>query len=109
MAIDRRDLATAEKRIEKSRELDPANAEAVANLGFVRHMQGRTDEAVQFVETALAMDPKNPTFYPPLLEAYRQSGDTEGEMRILEIFLENHGGSPMAAGLKVRLDRLKER
>jgi len=41
-------------------ELDPRNAEAQANLGFVLFQAGRAEDGLRFVEQALAADPNYP-------------------------------------------------
>ena len=51
------DLAAAAALIERALEMDPASAEAHANLGAVLKALKRLPEALQHYDTAVALDP----------------------------------------------------
>ena len=56
-------------------EASPGNAAALAGLGQVALRQGRFDEAVRYLESALRVEPGADRLYYPLGMAYRQQGD----------------------------------
>jgi adenylate cyclase len=70
------DRATAE--VEQAIALLPNGARGYADLGFILGFAGRPEEAIRLEETALRLDPCNPTFYLWILGgAYRLTGRYE--------------------------------
>jgi tetratricopeptide (TPR) repeat protein len=72
---ERGDTKAAEGTLRTLVNQDPENANALNSLGYLLAERGtQLDEAVQFVERALKIDPQNPAFLDSLGWAYYQQG-----------------------------------
>jgi tetratricopeptide (TPR) repeat protein len=72
---ERGDMKAAEGTLRDLVTRDPENANALNSLGYMLAERGeRLDEAVQFLERALKLEPDNPSFLDSLGWAYFQQG-----------------------------------
>ena len=53
-------------------------------LGKLLLMEGKLEDAVGYLESARALDPKNPAIYASLATAYHKSGDAKREQAMLD-------------------------
>lgn len=66
----------AERTLRRYLEVEPADAQALNNLGYLLANRGRAlDEAVQLVERALVAEPDNPSYLDSLGWAHFRRGD----------------------------------
>lgn len=72
--IKKQDFSGAEKYLTESMDIFPT-ADAAHNLGTLRHMQGRTDEAVSLYHSAVQIDPSYHSAYGNLIRIMHQKGD----------------------------------
>lgn len=69
------DFAAAEAHSLRALELNPNDSDAIAATGFVMACRGRTNDAVQYLEDALARNPLRPHWYLWMLcVAYLDAG-----------------------------------
>lgn len=68
--------------------LDPINFNCFAGLGAAHFLQGRHDEAVHWLEKALAANPEARWIYRPLIPAYVAAGRMEEARRGLRLLLK---------------------
>ncbi|MBL8827871.1 MAG: tetratricopeptide repeat protein, partial [Planctomycetaceae bacterium] len=64
-------LAEAEHVYRRILEVDPSHADAIQLLGVIANQVGRHDIAVQYISTALQLNPNSAMYYNNLGEAYR--------------------------------------
>lgn len=72
---DSEDFAEARAALERAVALSPAYASARMTLGKLYLMEGRLDGAIEQLNAARALDPRNPAVYSNLATAYRKRGD----------------------------------
>jgi len=73
-------LAKADQMLERSLELDPAQAQVHLNVGRMFRATGQIDKAIQEMQRAVALDPLNVVAYTNLAMAYvdvRRPADAE--------------------------------
>lgn len=58
-----REHAAAERYLRRARELNPYDADALAQLGFVLAMRGQPHESVTLIRSAIALNPFRPFWY----------------------------------------------
>jgi adenylate cyclase len=68
------DWTAAEAEMEKARELDAGNADALFWGGIVAGVFGRLEEALRLQRQAIVRDPLNPSFYYNVAETYLRLG-----------------------------------
>jgi len=76
----------AERYFLEAVRLDPAYAEAYANLGNLYGSQGRTDDAIRYFRKALSLDPANTVLRYRLTLSYIEAGrwnEADHEYQIL--------------------------
>ena len=76
-------LAEAEAQFRQAVQADPANLEAVTNLGVAIFKQGRFAESIPFFEQAVARSPQQAALHNDLAQAYVRVGrphDAAAEM-----------------------------
>ena len=74
--IKNQDFAGAEKYLSQSIEIKPS-ADSCHNMGTLRYIQGREDEAVRLFQTAVEIDPHYDESYANLLRIMYKNGDTK--------------------------------
>jgi tetratricopeptide (TPR) repeat protein len=70
------DLTDARTALERAVAQRPSFVGAQIDLGKVYLMESRLDDAIQHLEAARELDPKNPAVYSNLAVGYRRRGDT---------------------------------
>jgi DNA-binding winged helix-turn-helix (wHTH) protein len=78
----RREFAAAEFHMRKSLELNPYDAESLDQMGYLLTLRGRPQEALTWIDRAIALNPIHPSWYEHdrsfalyLLGEYRQAAD----------------------------------
>ncbi|MDX9856513.1 MAG: tetratricopeptide repeat protein [candidate division Zixibacteria bacterium] len=69
-------------------ERDPSNPYHFNNRGEIYKILGRFDEALIDYNTALTIDPTAAEIYHSLAQLCVKTGDSDGELRYLELFLQ---------------------
>ena len=108
-------LAQSEAASTRALTLAPDQYIALYNLGLAQVVQGRVEEALDAYDEALALDPevddaavedlenalrlypRQPGIYYPLARLYEQEGRREDAAKALERFLDGNPGGPDAA------------
>ena len=70
------DLATAERYLTESWQINATDAETARLLGVANGVQGKHTEAIQFFAKAVELEPKNASLLFDLGTAYYASGNT---------------------------------
>ena len=83
--------------------LDPINFNCFAGLGAARFLQGRNDDAVKWLEKALAANPDARWAYRQLIPAYVYAGRMEDATRALRLLIQDY---PSLTCEKVRVAML---
>jgi adenylate cyclase len=83
--------------------LDPTNFNCFAGRGASHALQGRHDEAIKWLEKALAANPQAQWIYRQLIPAYVSAGRMEEAMRGLRLLLQDN---PKLTCEKVRIAML---
>ncbi len=68
------DWSAAENEYSQALHLEPGNILALNNLSFIAAIQDRTDQALQFAQSAVLRDPLNPGSYAALATALSRRG-----------------------------------
>jgi DNA-binding winged helix-turn-helix (wHTH) protein/tetratricopeptide (TPR) repeat protein len=78
----RREFAAAEFHMRKSLELNPYDADSLDQMGYLLTLRGRPQEALTWIERAIALNPIHPSWYEHdrsfalyLLGDYRKAAD----------------------------------
>lgn len=78
----RREFAAAEFHMRKSLELNPYDAESLDQMGYLLTLRGRPQEALTWIDRAIALNPIHPSWYEHdrsfalyLLGEYRKAAD----------------------------------
>jgi tetratricopeptide (TPR) repeat protein len=79
------EFADARAALEQSIALSPTYASARMSLGKLYLMEGRMDDAINQLDVARELDPKNSAIYSNLAAAYRRRGDTARAEEMLAI------------------------
>jgi TolB-like protein/Flp pilus assembly protein TadD len=85
------ETARIEEAVEITRQMldiNPNNAEAHFSLGYIYRYAGMNNEAVQEMEKAVTLDPKNPDFRSIVI-TYQAVGEYEKALEALKIYKEN--------------------
>jgi tetratricopeptide (TPR) repeat protein len=82
------ELAEARAALEQSVALSPTYVSARMSLGKLCLVEGRIDDAIEHLNVARELDPKNSAIYSNLAAAYRRKGDTARAEEILAILAE---------------------
>ncbi len=85
------ETARTVKAVELTRqilEINPNHAEAHFSLGYIYRYAGMNDEAVQEMETAVALDPTNPGFRSIVI-TYEYAGEYEKAIELAKRFENN--------------------
>lgn len=83
------ETARIEEAVELTRqilEINPNNAEAHFSLGYIYRYAGMNNEAVQEMEKAMAIDPKNPGFRS-IIVTYKFAGELEKSFESSKLFM----------------------
>lgn len=84
MGGDREELAAAQKRLEKAVTLNPEFADAYNVLASIYRVQGMGDEALQAMEKAVALSPRNEFYAFNLAHLYMERRRYDDAIAILE-------------------------
>ncbi len=100
---------TGQARFLEALEIDPTLKEAVGALSVIYHRQGKYQEAVDYADKHLALDPGNPRAHRVRWDAYQKLGDKEkadaafkelaaADPQVLAVELYNQGNDLFEAG-----------
>lgn len=78
------DWAVAEQRLKLALQLNPAEASALIDLGWLHLVRGQPRKAIRFIEDALEVDPLNLEYNIDLADFYRMQGKYEEARQILK-------------------------
>jgi tetratricopeptide (TPR) repeat protein len=79
------EFSEARKALEQSVAMSPTYVSARMTLGKLYLMEGRMDDAIQQLNAARELDPRNAAVYSNLARAYRRRGDTAQAEEMLEV------------------------
>lgn len=82
---DSEDFAEARTALERAVALSPSYASARMTLGKLYLMAGRVNDAIEQLNAARELDPKNAAVYSNLATAYRKRGDTARAEEMLAV------------------------
>lgn len=82
---DSEEFAEARAALERAVVMSPAYASARVTLGKLYLMTGRTSEAIEQLNVARELDPRNAAVYSNLAMAYRRRGDTARAEEMLAV------------------------
>jgi len=97
------DWRAGEASFRRAIELSPGSSEAWSLLGFVEHIQGRSDSAIAHCRRALELGPLDVLAFGSLVRVYRAAGMTDESRRTLARMAEI---SPDAAMVRFAQGRL---
>lgn len=100
----RYDEALAE--FQAAARLDPTDAQATNNVGFVHFRRGEYAEAVKWLEKTLALDPQRAVAYLNLGDAYDKLGKGPDAAKAYGRYLALLPNGPAAGTVKEKLTRL---
>ena len=63
VCIFRRDLATAQRHLNRALQLNPNDADAMQHMGFVLTLMGKPEDALAWMERSRHLNPFHPTWY----------------------------------------------
>jgi tetratricopeptide (TPR) repeat protein len=84
LALNRHDFVEAERLIKETIRLEPRNPALLKNLGVLRNLQGRTDEAAALFAEALRLDPSYTDAHRELSWMYSKQNRPDDALRELE-------------------------
>ena len=79
------EFSEAREALEQSVAMSPTYVSARMTLGKLYLMEGRMDDAIQQLNVARELDPRNAAVYSNLARAYRRRGDTARAEEMLEV------------------------
>jgi tetratricopeptide (TPR) repeat protein len=82
------DVREGEQAIERAANLEPTNFRRRVSLGRLYEEAGRTDQAIECYQEALARFPNHTRTLRRLAEAYESTGDTESALRVYARMLQ---------------------
>lgn len=98
-----RRYAAAQHYIRRALDIDPHNPAIIDSMGWVLYKQGKTAQAVHYLERAHASADSDPTIAAHLVHAYLAAGDKAKAAAVLKKALKENPGD---AGLKRLSKRL---
>ncbi len=87
-------------------KMDPKNALAANNAGFIYSKLQRFDESIQWTKQAIQIDSKRAVAYQNLGDLYYQLNRPDGARPYYEKYLDLAADKPYAATVRARLGRL---
>jgi peptidoglycan/xylan/chitin deacetylase (PgdA/CDA1 family)/uncharacterized caspase-like protein len=110
--LNRGDALFKEKRYQEALDefliaakMDPQNALAANNVGFIYSRLQRIDDSIQWTKKAIEIDPKRAVAYQNLGDLYYQLNRPDDARPYYEKFLELAFDKPYAATVRTRLGR----
>jgi TolB-like protein/Tfp pilus assembly protein PilF len=94
------DVARAAAEFHRALEIDPRNADATLQLGFIALEHGQIEEQIRMSEQALALDPLDINIMTVLGQAYLNNGDPAPAERV---FRRERELAPARKGVDFRL------
>jgi peptidoglycan/xylan/chitin deacetylase (PgdA/CDA1 family)/uncharacterized caspase-like protein len=110
--LNRGDALFKEKRYQEALDefltaakMDPRNALAANNVGFIYSKLQRFDESIEWTRKAIEIDPKRAVAYQNLGDLYYQLNRPEDARLYYEKYLELAGDKPYAGAVRARLGK----
>jgi tetratricopeptide (TPR) repeat protein len=110
--LNRGDALFKEKRYQEALDefliaakMDPQNALAANNVGFIYSKLQRFDDSIQWTKKAIEIDPKRAVAYQNLGDLYYQLNRPDDARPYYETFLELAFDKPYAATVRARLGK----
>jgi TolB-like protein len=63
VCVHRRELATAQRHLDRALQLNPNDADAMQHMGYVLALRGKPQDTLVWVERARRLNPLHPTWY----------------------------------------------